>query len=81
MLEIKEKTIIDSETEPDKDLINVILEDYDIDETVEPDWPTEAVTVGLPSEWEELPQGSEVTPVKKVIPKPSMVKTARLVLK
>ena len=81
VLEMQEKTIVDSETEPDKDLIEVILEEYNLDEKTEPDWPAEEVTVGIPKEWEETPIGGKIKPIKKVIPKPSYIKTASLRLK
>jgi len=81
VLEMKKKTIVASETKPDKDLIEVILEDYDLDETTEPDWPTEEVTVGLPPDWEELPTGASIEPIKKTIPKPAYIKTVGLKIK
>jgi hypothetical protein len=71
----------DEET-PDRDILRVITEDYDIDEKSEPEWPTKAVTVGLPREVEvegemvpvqSAPIGTSVTPIKKVIPKPEGV--------
>jgi hypothetical protein len=53
---------------------------YEIDEDSKPAWPTKAVTVGLPkkikvkgkmviADWRHIPIGTEVTPIKKVIPK------------
>ena len=79
--QMKEKTIAESETHPDRDLIEVFLDEYELDETVEPPWPTTPVTVGLPPEWEEEPKGAIIEPIKKIIPKPLMVKTAKLKLK
>jgi len=73
--ELKKKTSYD------RCLTQVIGEDYDIDDTIKPPWPTTPVTVGLPPEWEEKSTGSIIKPIRKVIPKPSMVKTARLRLK
>jgi len=81
ILEMKKKIIVKSETEPDKDLIEVLLEEYEIDETIEPDWPSTKVTVGLPCDWEDKPMGSSIKPVKKKIPKPAYIKTARLKLR
>jgi len=81
VLEMKRKTIVESETEPDKDMIEVILEDYELNETTEPNWTTEKVTVGLPPEWEEKAMGEKITPITKVIPRPDYIKTARLKLK
>ena len=63
---------------PNKDFLEVIAEDYDIDEAVNPDYPRTEVTVGLPNGWEELPMGSKITPVKERISQPAMVKTAIL---
>jgi len=81
VLEMKKKTIVDSETEPDKDLIEVILDEYDLDETIQPAWPTKPVTVGLPPEWEEKPIGANIVPIKKIIPRPAYIKTAGLKIK
>lgn len=75
VLELKKKTNYN------KCLAQVISEDCEIDETTEPDWPTEAVTVGLPPDWEEKPIGESIEPIKKVIPKPVYVKTAALKIK
>lgn len=81
VLEMQKKTVVESETEHNKSLSQVIAEDFEIDETIEPDWPTEAVTVGLPPEWEEVPIGGMIKPIKKVIPRPTYVKTAALKIK
>jgi len=81
VLEMKKKTIVESETEPDKDLIEVILDDYDLDETIQPPWPAISVTVGLPPDWEEKPMGANIEPIKKIIPKPAYIKTAGLRIK
>jgi len=81
VLEMKRKTIVESETEPDRDMIDVILEDYDLDETTEPNWPTEKVTVGLPPDWEEKAMGDSIVPIRKVIPRPVYIKTAALKFK
>ena len=59
-------------------VINVFLDYYRIDETFSPDWPKQEVTVGLPANWGEKPIGGYVIPIKKVIPKPDLVKTASL---
>ena len=71
----------------DKDFIEVLIEDYEIDEESKPEWPTKAVTVGLPREVEvdgemvpvqDAPMGTPVTPVKKVIPKPDGIQIKSL---
>lgn len=81
VLEMQKKAIVGSEIEPDKDLIEVILEEYSLDESTEPDWPSTPVTVGLPLEWEEKAIGDKIEPIKKAIPKPAGIKTALLVAK
>ena len=58
--------------------LEVFKNDYEINEAVEPGYPDMEVTVGLPDNWEELPIGSNITPVKKKIPQPGYVKTAVL---
>jgi len=90
-LEVEEillKCEIDDETLPDKDFLEVFLEDYEIDELSTPVWPTKEVTVGLPKkievevggkkvmkpvDWRFKPPGTKVTPIKKTIPKPDYV--------
>ena len=68
------------EDEPDKDLLEVIMEEYEIDEDSKPAWPTKAVTVGLPKniDWKRMPEDSKVVPVRKRIPQPSYVTTRKL---
>lgn len=69
LAEIRAKQI-QSEDKPDKCLIEVILEDYQIDEASKPEWPKKEVTVGLPPDWHKAWQtGQPVTPIKKQIPK------------
>jgi len=60
------------EDEPDKDLLEIITEEYEIDENSAPKWPTKEVTVGLPKDhdWKRDPDDTKVTPIKKVIPRP-----------
>lgn len=59
-------------------ILEVIEQDYVIDDAVEPDWSTEPITIGLPPEWEEKQIGEMITPIKKVIKKPKYIKTAKL---
>lgn len=61
------------EDEPDKDLLEVITEEYEIDENSNPAWPTIPVTVGLPKDYETKQMGEDVRPIKKVIPRPAGV--------
>ncbi|MBW2647293.1 MAG: hypothetical protein JRE23_14180 [Deltaproteobacteria bacterium] len=77
------ETIVDDETKPDKDLLEVITENYEIDEGSKPKWPTKPVTVGLPkhivdkktgkkvlADYRFMPAGTVIEPVKKIIPRP-----------
>jgi len=66
------------EDEADKDLLEVIKENYEIDEASEPAWPTIPVTVGLPKDYEIMAMGHKVTPIKKVIPQPEGVLVKKL---
>lgn len=66
------------EDEPDKDLLEVIMEEYEIDEDSKPAWPTKAVTVGLPKDYETKKMGEGVQPIKKAIPQPPYIKTKSL---
>jgi len=68
------------EDEPDKDLLEIITEEYDIDENSSPKWPTKEVTVGLPKDrdWKRDPDDTKVTPIKKVIPQPKGVLVKKL---
>lgn len=71
-----------SEIANGKCLLHTIDSKFKLDESVRPDWPTKEVTVGLPADWDEawLTQ-RKVTPIKMAIPKPEMVKTAKLIRK
>ena len=84
------ETIVDDETKPDKDLLEIITEKYEIDENSKPAWPTKPVTVGLPkhikdkkgkkilADYRFMGKDDVVEPVKKVIPKPDYIKVKRL---
>lgn len=85
------ETIVDDETKPDKDLIEVITENYEIDEISNPSWPTIPVTVGLPkhiidkktgkktlADYRFMKQGDIIQPIKKVISKPPYIKVKKL---
>jgi len=59
------------ETKPDRSLLQVVLEEYEIDEKGgSPDWPVSPVTVGLPPgvDWKRQPEGTLLVPTRKVIP-------------
>jgi len=67
---IKLACYVDDDDKPDKDFLEVLLADYEVIEDSTPGWPTEKVTVGLPAghDWRRMPDGTKVTPIKKVIP-------------
>ena len=68
------------EDEPDKDLLEIITEEYVIDENSSPKWPTKKVTVGLPKDrdYKRDPDDTKVTPIKKVIPQPKGILVKKL---
>ena len=84
------ETIVDDETKPDKDLLEVITENYEIDEGSNPAWPNKEVTVGLPkhiidktgkkklADYRFMGKDDVVIPIKKSIPKPSYIKVKSL---
>jgi len=68
------------EDKPDRDILEVIVKDYEIDEDLKTEWPKKEITVGLPKniDWKRMPDGSKVVPVRKRIPQPSYVTTRKL---
>ena len=68
------------EDKPDRDILEVIVKDYEIDEDLKTEWPKKEITVGLPKniDWKRMPDGSKVVPVKKRIPQPEYVTTRKL---
>jgi len=68
------------EDKPDRDILEVIMEDYEIDEDLQTEWPKKEITVGLPKgiDWKRMPEGSKVIPIKKRIPKPEYITTRKL---
>ena len=84
------ETIVDDETKPDKGLLEVVTENYEIDESSGPAWPLIPVTVGLPKhvknkkgekvliDYRFMREDITVKPIKKVIPKPSYIKVRKL---
>ena len=88
------EAIVDDETKPDKDLLEVIVENYKIDEDSNPAWPNIPITVGLPKRIRDKKTGKKiladyrfmssnavVEPIKKIISKPSYIKVKRLIRK
>ncbi|MFA5396879.1 MAG: hypothetical protein WC346_12800, partial [Methanogenium sp.] len=79
--ELQAAAIVNGETTPDKSLLQVLVEQYEINEKGgSPDWPKGAVTVGLPpgADWRWIADGSPTVPIKKVIPKPEYLITRTL---
>lgn len=68
------------EDKPDRDILEVIVKDYEIDEDLQTEWPKKEITVGLPKniDWKRMPEVSKVVPVRKRIPQPSYVTTRKL---
>ena len=68
------------EDKPDRDILEVIVKDYEIDEDLKTEWPKKEITVGLPKniDWKRMPEDSKVVPVRKRIPQPSYVTTRKL---
>lgn len=76
---MQEATEVEAEDQPDRDLTDVITEDYEIDELSTPEWPKEEVTVALPPDWNEAwLERRKVTPVQKMVPQPAGVLVRRL---
>jgi len=75
IVRMKTEAIESDEDKQDRSFLQVFLEDYEVDDSVEPNWPSEPVTVGLP---DDAVVGKKATPIKKVIAQPDMVKTAAL---
>ena len=85
------ETIVDDETKPDKCLLQVITENYEINENSNPKWPSIPVTVGLPKHVKDKKTGKKILadyrfmkgdtiiePVKKRIVKPDFIKVKSL---
>ncbi len=60
---------------PDRDIIDVLMDEYMIMEKSSPVWPETPVTVGLPNnhDWKRMQDGTRITPIKMVIPKADML--------
>uniref|UniRef100_A0A6H1ZDM9 Uncharacterized protein n=1 Tax=viral metagenome TaxID=1070528 RepID=A0A6H1ZDM9_9ZZZZ len=71
VLEMQRATVEKTDDKPNRDLLQVIAEDYEIDEATEPAWPDVPVTVGLPEDWNEAwLERRRVRPIKMKIPQP-----------
>lgn len=88
--EILAKCEVEDDSAPDKDFLEIICEEYEIDETVEAPWPSKEVTVGLPkyardkkgkkylADYRFMPPNMKVKPIKKKIPKPEYILCRKL---
>jgi len=71
VMEMKKATIVEADDLPNRDLLEVIAEDYEIDELSKPKWTDKLVTVGLPDNWNEAwLEQIPVRPVKMLISEP-----------
>jgi len=68
------------EDKADRDILEVIIEDYEIDEDLKTPWTKKEVTVGLPRgiDWKRMKDGTKITPIKKQIPQPDFITTRKL---
>ena len=62
-------------------ILEVIEQEYDINDTVEMPWPNVPITIGLPPEWEEKQMGEDIIPIKKITKQTIYMRTATLKLK
>jgi len=77
LAEIRARIATPDETVPDRSLLQVVNEDYELDLSVKPPWPTEPVTVALENQYDARP-GDIVNVIKKIIPQPDYIRTAGL---
>ena len=61
-----------------RSVLEVITEEYNLDETTSPDWPTEEIVLGLAPDWGSKKLGDPVGVKKGVVPRPDGAKTATL---
>ena len=74
----------------DKEIQDIVLADYEIDEDSNPGWPSIPVTVGLPkyikdkkdkkilADYRFMKKGDIIEPIKRVIPKPNYIEVKTL---
>jgi len=70
-------------SKPDRSILDVFREFYEIDEDSDADWPSTPVTVGLPKgrDWRRDPDGTPVVPHKEIIPRPDYIRAKTMRLK
>ena len=67
--------------EDGRTVLEVIEDEYELDEESKPAWPDRKITTRLPPEWERAKVGDPIEPIKEKIPRPDYIKTAALKLK
>lgn len=75
---------VEDEDKPNRVLLEIIQNEYRLDEKSRPDWPEIPVTVGLPDghTWKDaLAESNIIRPVKKQIIKPAYIQTRALIRK
>lgn len=79
--EIKDRIPSGKDDVPDRSILQVINEDYELDLAVSPDWPSIPITVGFAKDSANLRAGEEVEVIKRVVPQPDYIKTCWLKLR
>lgn len=69
------------EDEPDRDPLEVIAEDYHVNDVSQAAWPTIPITIGLSKEYQHRTVGETVSLIKKVLPKPDYIIMKSLTLR
>lgn len=72
---IVSRCTVPGEDKPDRDFLDVIMDEYEINEKSSPIWTETNVTVGLPTghDWKRVTEGAKVAPIQKRIPKADML--------
>ncbi len=86
LLHIKDLQYPEDDLEHPKSFLEVIGGYFDFDDTLEPPWPSEPVTVGLQRrdkdsnilDYKNMPKGTKIGVIKKVIPKHEKLRTVAL---
>jgi len=75
----RSKCFVDDDDTPDRSILQVIMEDYELDFSQSPKWTDKLVTVRLNNDDWNNPQPASIT--KKKIPQPDYIKTVGLKVK
>jgi hypothetical protein len=77
----KELADIKSNIPKGKSILQVINEDYKIDDSITEQWPTKEITTGLPEgyDWKMAKNGDDLAPIKSTIPKPDYILCKKLI--